>query len=188
MLSFIKLLGEIEGTHTAMRLIHVFVDNASYHKAGIGHRQGHDGDELETAMDFDRERPRAKSPAHQKQSGNREAAVRVDDGERRSNGSPSSRVSPMQTEEVEEAQVALITAEAQASSSFRRDERSDRNGSRGLNRCGHGRIFAWASHPVAIAMGIGASRLGRAFARPQTRSQDLPLCHRVEAMQMDLKS
>jgi len=28
-------LGEIEGTHTAMRLIHVFVDNASYHKAGI---------------------------------------------------------------------------------------------------------------------------------------------------------
>jgi len=26
-LSFIKLLGEIEGTHTAMRLIHVFVDN-----------------------------------------------------------------------------------------------------------------------------------------------------------------
>ena len=34
-LSFIKLLGEIEGTHTAMRLIHVFVDNASYHKAGI---------------------------------------------------------------------------------------------------------------------------------------------------------
>ena len=34
-LSFIKLLGEIEGTHTAMRLIHVFVDNASYHKAGV---------------------------------------------------------------------------------------------------------------------------------------------------------
>ena len=34
-LSFIKLLGEIEGTHTAMRLIHVFVDNASYHKADI---------------------------------------------------------------------------------------------------------------------------------------------------------
>jgi transposase len=33
--SFIKLLGEIEGTHTAMRLIHVFVDNASYHKADI---------------------------------------------------------------------------------------------------------------------------------------------------------
>ena len=31
-LSFIKLLGEIEGTHTAMR---VFVDNASYHKADI---------------------------------------------------------------------------------------------------------------------------------------------------------
>jgi Winged helix-turn helix len=28
--SFIKLLGEIEGAHTAMRLIHVFVDNASY--------------------------------------------------------------------------------------------------------------------------------------------------------------
>src|SRR5271166_432081 len=34
-LSFIKLLGEIEGTHTAMRLIHVFVDNASYHKASV---------------------------------------------------------------------------------------------------------------------------------------------------------
>ena len=34
-LSFIKLLGEIEATHTAMRLIHVFVDNASYHKAGV---------------------------------------------------------------------------------------------------------------------------------------------------------
>ena len=34
-LSFIKLLGEIEGTHTAMRLIHVFVDNASYHKAEV---------------------------------------------------------------------------------------------------------------------------------------------------------
>jgi transposase len=32
---FIKLLGEIERTHTAMRLIHVFVDNASYHRAGI---------------------------------------------------------------------------------------------------------------------------------------------------------
>jgi transposase len=32
---FIKLLGEIDGAHTAMRLIHVFVDNASYHKAGI---------------------------------------------------------------------------------------------------------------------------------------------------------
>ena len=32
-LSFIKLLGEIEGTHTAMRLIHVFVDNASYFPA-----------------------------------------------------------------------------------------------------------------------------------------------------------
>ena len=32
---FIELLGEIERTHTAMRLIHVFVDNASYHKAGI---------------------------------------------------------------------------------------------------------------------------------------------------------
>jgi hypothetical protein len=29
--SFIKLLGEIEGTHTAMRLVHVFVDNAGYH-------------------------------------------------------------------------------------------------------------------------------------------------------------
>ena len=34
-LGFIKLLGEIEGTHTAMRLIRVFVDNASFHKAGI---------------------------------------------------------------------------------------------------------------------------------------------------------
>ncbi len=34
-LSFIKLLGEIERTHTAMRLIHVFVDNASYHKADV---------------------------------------------------------------------------------------------------------------------------------------------------------
>ena len=34
-LSFIKLLGEIEGTHTAMRLIHVFVDNASYHRADV---------------------------------------------------------------------------------------------------------------------------------------------------------
>src|SRR5271166_6059118 len=34
-LSFIKLLSEIEGTHTAMRLIHVFVDNASYHKADV---------------------------------------------------------------------------------------------------------------------------------------------------------
>jgi hypothetical protein len=33
--SVIKLLGEIEGAHTAMRLIHVFVDNASYHKADI---------------------------------------------------------------------------------------------------------------------------------------------------------
>ena len=32
---FIKLLGDIEGAHSAMRLIHVFVDNASYHKAGI---------------------------------------------------------------------------------------------------------------------------------------------------------
>ena len=32
---FIKLLGEIERTHTAMRLVHVFVDNASYHKADI---------------------------------------------------------------------------------------------------------------------------------------------------------
>jgi hypothetical protein len=28
-------LGEIEGAHSAMRLIHLFVDNASYHKAGI---------------------------------------------------------------------------------------------------------------------------------------------------------
>jgi transposase len=34
-LSFIKLLGEIEGTHTAIRLIHVFVDNASYHKSDL---------------------------------------------------------------------------------------------------------------------------------------------------------
>jgi hypothetical protein len=34
-LSFIKLLGEIEDTHTAMRLIHVFVDNAAYHKAEV---------------------------------------------------------------------------------------------------------------------------------------------------------
>jgi transposase len=34
-LNFIKLLGEIEGAHTAMRLIHVFVDNASYHKADV---------------------------------------------------------------------------------------------------------------------------------------------------------
>jgi transposase len=34
-LSFIKLLGEIEGTHAAMLLIHVFVDNASYHKADV---------------------------------------------------------------------------------------------------------------------------------------------------------
>ena len=34
-LSFIKLLGGIEATHSAMRLIHVFVDNASYHKADI---------------------------------------------------------------------------------------------------------------------------------------------------------
>ncbi len=33
--SFIKLLGEIEGAHTAMRLIHVFVDNASYHHANV---------------------------------------------------------------------------------------------------------------------------------------------------------
>ena len=55
---------------------------------------------------------KGQTPAHQKQSGNREAAVRVDDGERQSNGSPSSRVSPTQTEEVEEAQGALITAEA----------------------------------------------------------------------------
>lgn len=31
--SFVKLLGEIEGAHAAMRLIHVFVDNASYHRA-----------------------------------------------------------------------------------------------------------------------------------------------------------
>ena len=34
-LSFIKLLSEIEGAHTAMRLIHVFLDNAKYHKADI---------------------------------------------------------------------------------------------------------------------------------------------------------
>jgi transposase len=34
-LSFIKLLGEIEGAHSTMRRIHVFVDNASYHKADV---------------------------------------------------------------------------------------------------------------------------------------------------------
>jgi transposase len=34
-LSLIKLLSEIERTHTAMRLIHVFLDNAKYHKADI---------------------------------------------------------------------------------------------------------------------------------------------------------
>ena len=56
---------------------------------------------------------KGQKPARQKQSGNRQAAVRVDDGDRQSNGSPSSRVSPMQTEEVEEARGALITAEAQ---------------------------------------------------------------------------
>ncbi len=28
-------MGEIEGTHTAMRLIHVFIDNASYHHTHI---------------------------------------------------------------------------------------------------------------------------------------------------------
>jgi len=33
--SFIKLLGEIEGTHTAMRVIHAFADRASYHRADI---------------------------------------------------------------------------------------------------------------------------------------------------------
>lgn len=33
--SLIKLLGEVERTHTAMRLIHVFLDNAQYHKADI---------------------------------------------------------------------------------------------------------------------------------------------------------
>jgi transposase len=33
--SLIELLSEVERTHTAMRLIHVFLDNASYHKAGI---------------------------------------------------------------------------------------------------------------------------------------------------------
>jgi transposase len=34
-LSLIKLLSEIERTHTAMRRIHVFLDNAKYHKADI---------------------------------------------------------------------------------------------------------------------------------------------------------
>jgi len=34
-LSLIKLLSEILRTHTAMRLIHVFLDNAQYHKADI---------------------------------------------------------------------------------------------------------------------------------------------------------
>lgn len=34
-LSLIKLLSEILRTHTAMRLIHVFLDNAKYHKADI---------------------------------------------------------------------------------------------------------------------------------------------------------
>ena len=33
--SLIKLLGEVERTHPAMRLIHAFLDNASYHKADI---------------------------------------------------------------------------------------------------------------------------------------------------------
>jgi hypothetical protein len=33
--SFIKLLGEIEATHAAMRLSNVFVDNGSYHHAHI---------------------------------------------------------------------------------------------------------------------------------------------------------
>jgi len=33
--SLIKLLSEVERTHPAMRLIHVFLDNASYHKADI---------------------------------------------------------------------------------------------------------------------------------------------------------
>jgi len=34
-LSLIKLLSEVLRTHTAMRLIHVFLDNAKYHKADI---------------------------------------------------------------------------------------------------------------------------------------------------------
>jgi transposase len=34
-LSLIKLLSEVERTHTAMRLIHVLLDNAKYHKADI---------------------------------------------------------------------------------------------------------------------------------------------------------
>jgi len=33
--SLIKLLGEVERTHTAMRLVHVFLDNASYHHANV---------------------------------------------------------------------------------------------------------------------------------------------------------
>jgi len=33
--SLIELLGEVERTHGAMRLIHVFLDNASYHHANI---------------------------------------------------------------------------------------------------------------------------------------------------------
>ena len=33
--SFIKLLGEIEASHTALRLVHVFLDNASYHHAKV---------------------------------------------------------------------------------------------------------------------------------------------------------
>jgi hypothetical protein len=34
-LSLITLLGEVERTPTTMRCIHVFLDNASYHKADI---------------------------------------------------------------------------------------------------------------------------------------------------------
>jgi transposase len=34
-LSLIRLLSEVERTHTAIRLIHVFLDNAKYHKADI---------------------------------------------------------------------------------------------------------------------------------------------------------
>jgi DDE superfamily endonuclease len=52
--SFIKLLGEIDGAHTAMRLIHVFVDNASYHKADIVKEwlaaAGHRAQRLETFL------------------------------------------------------------------------------------------------------------------------------------------
>ena len=33
--SLIKLLGEVERTHTAMRLVHGYLDNASYHHANV---------------------------------------------------------------------------------------------------------------------------------------------------------